>query len=754
MRNLSELGTKVDEARSISAWEEAEVLCHRAISEYPGSCAPVLLLSGVLEEQGRLEEAVAHLQSNIVQFEADADLHFELARLLFVFERREVESGEVREPYTYRFPWGVFSFPQRSRFPKSRTPEIVDHLKQCLELELDHGRANCLLGALLLENEESIPEAAERIQRGVAQAPDWGAAHASMARLALRAGQYEVAVTASRAALENDECFDGVDGLCLVAEFLDGQRHDYEVALTWTEHQMVAVAEGLYLAKRNPSLTEEVATASAALSRSLADVLVDAAIIQIHECGAMVGAARLLHHAMLIYPDHPDAAVAFGALMHNIGEFEAAEANFLNAEKMGSEHALRPHLLNMARLSLGKNIEDVVATGSLNSLDCRKLALVYCREQSFEDAEKWLERAIEIDPSDASARMDLAQALSVQGRASEALSIGLEALAQRPDDPELRLGVVPLYMAAGEPGRAWPLYESRLDVFRATTPKRPPPLPRWDGEDLTGKRLLVWGEEGIGDEMLFASHLPDFMKRWPCDAIFECTPRLLSLLKRSLPGIDVRLEDPSGETSVDADYQLPSGSLALYVRQSLEAYAGSRKFLVAEPSRVEAWRRRLDDLGSGPKVGICWRSLNMSWMKRPMHSRLEDVVPLLGISGAHFINLQVGETAEELNRARDEFGATLHDFGDLDIKNDLDETTALIAALDSIVTPRGWVTCFAGLVGVQTYCFSAPPHTAVFGQRSPPWAPNVQVFMKNYGETWEKPLTAIASDIREQVANA
>ena len=90
-----------------------------------------------------------------------------------------------------------------------------------------------------------------------------------------------------------------------------------------------------------------------------------------------------------------------------------------------------------------------------------------------------------------------------------------------------------------------------------------------------------------------------------------------------------------------------------------------------------------------------------------MHSRLEDVVPLLGISGAHFINLQVGETAEELNRARDEFGATLHDFGDLDIKNDLDETTALIAALDSIVTPRGWVTCFAGLVGVQTYCFSA-----------------------------------------------
>ena len=105
----------------------------------------------------------------------------------------------------------------------------------------------------------------------------------------------------------------------------------------------------------------------------------------------------------------------------------------MNAEKMGSKHALRPHLLNMARLSLGKNIEDVVATGSLNSLDFRKLALVYCREQSFEDAEKWLERAIEIDPSDASARMDLAQALSVQGRASEALSIGLEALRLRPE---------------------------------------------------------------------------------------------------------------------------------------------------------------------------------------------------------------------------------------------------------------------------------------------------------------------------------
>ena len=290
-----------------------------------GSCAPVLLLSGPrgARPAGRKLSPTFNPISCSLKRMPIFILNWPVCCL-----SSNAERSNRRGPRALYLPvslGGIFisSAVQIS----SGTPEIVDHLKQCLELELDHGRANCLLGALLLENEESIPEAAEGIQRGVAQAPDWGAAHASMARLALRAGQYEVAVTASRAALENDECFDGVDGLCLVAEFLDGQRHDCEVAHKWTEHQMVAVAEGLYLAKRNPSLTEEVATASAALSRSLADVLVDTAIIQIHEwrhggCRAPVAP----RNADLSRSSRRGSGVR--GLDAQYRRFEAAEANF------------------------------------------------------------------------------------------------------------------------------------------------------------------------------------------------------------------------------------------------------------------------------------------------------------------------------------------------------------------------------------------------------------------------------------------
>ena len=109
----------------------------------------------------------------------------------------------------------------------------------------------------------------------------------------------------------------------------------------------------------------------------------------------MVGAARLLDRAMTIDAHQPDAAVAVGALMLSINQFEAAEANLENAGKLGSAHPNRTNLLAMAQLGQGKEVAN--SASLVSALDMRKLALAHCRGQDFENAETWLRRAIDME---------------------------------------------------------------------------------------------------------------------------------------------------------------------------------------------------------------------------------------------------------------------------------------------------------------------------------------------------------------------
>src|SRR5262249_45087412 len=151
------------------------------------------------------------------------------------------------------------------------------------------------------------------------------------------------------------------------------------------------------------------------------------------------------------------------------------------------------------------------------------------------------------------------------------------------------------------------------------------------------------------------------------------------------------------------DFHVPAGSLARWLRPTLESFPHRRGYLVADPSRVAFWRERIAGAGPGLKVGISWRSRNLKGDRALSFARIEQWEPILRTPGAHFFSLQYDECTAELALARDRFGVEVQTFDGVDLFNDLDECAAIMQALDLVLTGPTSVSMLAAGAGAETW---------------------------------------------------
>lgn len=702
-----------------------------------------------LEAQGRLEEAVTLMRGAHSENPDDPGNMFELARLLIALEHHQIAVGNVFEPYEFAFPWGRFPYPMRSGYPAPHKPEAMELLRRSLTVAPDDGASKSLLGLMLIDAEETLGEGAELVQTGVQQVPGMALAHYAMGWLALRGGGFPVAVAAFDGAVARGYDAGTAAPLAALARFMTGDGGIDDVLADRSSDQMIDMAEAVRFIRRNAGLTATDQEKSGQLGAALADRLCHLAVHRIHDQRGFVDGARMLHHAMTLEPNHPDAPLVIAALMFAETRFDIAEAAVENARIMGSTHPMIAVIEGLLASAACEN--DASADGTMQSSDdLLRLGKVHCEKLNLAEATALFRRAIEMDPENAQPYLNLSAVLSMQNEPDAALEAAERASELDPENPEYQLQVYLCLLSLARLEEAWPLYEARFQVPRTNTPRQAPPLPRWDGQPLDGKTLLIWREEGIGDEVRFASSLPDAVAQLPCKIILEMTPRLVSLFQRSFPGVDVRAEDMDRVDYSDADYHLPIASLALHFRRRLEDFSDNESFLSADPKRVAHWKARLAEVGDGPKIGIGWRSLNMSWRKRPFNTRLADWEAIFGIPGLNFHNLQCEPMSSEIEAAESKFGISIHQLDGLDLKNDLEGVAALMTALDCVVTTQCWLTHLGGALGVKTYLLSFRPSAYSMGLDVNPWAPNTEVFYRAYGETWEKPIGAVAQRLRDR----
>ena len=224
----------------------------------------------------------------------------------------------------------------------------------------------------------------------------------------------------------------------------------------------------------------------------------------------------------------------------------------------------------------------------------------------------------------------------------------------------------------------------------------------------------------------------------------ECQEKLVPLLSRSFPDIEVRAENRRNDPiRDDFDYHLPMGSLYRQFFSALPQGIKSDAFLIPDPVRVDYWKERLRSLGDGPFVGIAWKSSNISPGRANNYAPIAEWEPLLTLPQVNFINLQYADYSSDLTAIESELGVRVHTFEDLDLFNDLDDVAALCKALDSVVSTTSAVPRISAGVGTTTkfLCWRQSPWNNVL---SSPLGPRIEQFDRNTWERWSRIITKVS----------
>lgn len=380
-------------------------------------------------------------------------------------------------------------------------------------------------------------------------------------------------------------------------------------------------------------------------------------------------------------------------------------------------------------------------------------------EGQYVAAIQQFEEALRHSPNFPEALCNLGVAEQYAGRFAESISHFREALDQRPEMPAAHFNLSMSLFLNGELAEAWDEYEWRwqCEAFgpRPTFPDHV--APRWQGEPLANEGLLIFGEQGIGDEIMFAACIPELADR-AARCLLICEPRLAPLFQRSYPKVRVFPCDEAEAAqreflSSQATFQIPCASVPRFVRRELAHFPRQEQFLVADPQRVLHWKRRYDALGGKLRVGISWRGGKNPIEQQRRSIPLKQWCELFAIPGIHYVNLQYGKHDAELKEVSSERLAT---FSELDPLRDLDEFAAAVSALDLVITIDNSAVHIAGALGVPTWALLSFPSASYwrwFGQGpETAWYRRVELMRKLETQPWADLLVQARDRLRHLIA--
>jgi len=350
-------------------------------------------------------------------------------------------------------------------------------------------------------------------------------------------------------------------------------------------------------------------------------------------------------------------------------------------------------------------------------------------------------------PDDPDVRSNLGIALQDVGHMDEAMHAYEGALRIAPDHRAARFHRALARLALGDFDPAWPDYELRL--LSDDRPKRDFRTPVWQGEDLAGKTLLAFAEQGLGDEIMFASCLRD-AGRAAGHLVIDCDARLAPIFRRSFPAATVhagsQFDPVDWLAAVPAiDYVIPVGSLPM--RLGLTPGALPAGYLRADPALIEHYRARIAALGARTVIGLSWRGGTRRSRQGMRSIEPGSLMPVLHTPGAQCVNLQYGECEADLVLLR-ELGGTVHHWPEA--LADYDHTAALVCALDLVVSVCTAVIHLGGAMGRPVWVmapFSAEWRYGCSGPRMA-WYPSVTVFRQPRPRDWASVIAAVADGLR------
>ncbi len=458
--------------------------------------------------------------------------------------------------------------------------------------------------------------------------------------------------------------------------------------------------------------------------------------------------------AVAINPVYADACNNLGGLFRDLGKLDEAASSFRRALQIKPDFAEASSNLGGTLRELGQLDEAMtwcrhaITLNSAFAGAYSNMAGVQKELGQLDDAIESCRKGIEIDPNYFNAYSNLGTILKVQGEFEAAIVCFRQALALKPDFQAARMNLGFAQLSCGQLTEGWKNHEFRTSIDR----KRFARYTCWAGENLAGKHILIWGEQGVGDELIFASQYAEIIAQ-AGHCVIECAVKLVSLFTRSFPEAQVvpKLNPPHIATQMGFDYQCAAGSLAQWLRPNIASFPPQNSFLISDQNRVAYWKARFAELGPGPKIGFSWRSSIITGERSLSCTTLDQWGPIFTQPGVHFINLQYDECSAELDDARNKFGIPMHNFTEVNMYNDLDETAALIQALDLVITAPTSIYALTAGLGVNTWAMTYGIAWLSHGTEHFPWFPTLRYFSRQWNQTWNKTIEHISEQLKSHV---
>jgi tetratricopeptide (TPR) repeat protein len=374
------------------------------------------------------------------------------------------------------------------------------------------------------------------------------------------------------------------------------------------------------------------------------------------------------------------------------------------------------------------------------------LGNVYRDRGDTDAAGTMFERALARNPSYAAAYANLAALCVNEGWFRTGLLLHDKASALGTNDAGTRFKRAISLLLLGRLREGWQGYDERYEAPEENVSRRASPPRYWQGDDLHGKSLLIWTEQGLGDEILHGSMIPDVLKNASHLAI-ECSRRIAPVFARSFPGAKVLGLDHRqtvGSRVEHYDYQTSIASLGRYLRPDFESFPKHAGYLRADSAKLDRLRGTYVKQAAGRRiVGLSWRSRNAR-LGPNKSARLLNFKPLLQTPGVMFVNLQYGDCAAEIAEAREKLGVEIVQDSEVDPVADIDAFFAQVAAMDLVITTSNTTAHVAGAQNIPVWVLL--PYTKgtlwywFFDRNDSPWYPSARLIRATRfrsSEPWE-----------------
>lgn len=461
-------------------------------------------------------------------------------------------------------------------------------------------------------------------------------------------------------------------------------------------------------------------------------------------------AADSLEVVLALEPSHVEAMVLLADIRLQRGETSEALGVLQDAIDAAPDRADLYFKLGLALNQSGDSRSAIVAYRRSIQLDpddpSPYINLGLISMQHFgqaEEAEREFRHALALAPKDLAALANLGLALQDLGRHEEALDLYERALALHPGAVELRWnrGLANLALGRFVPG--WEGYSLRLQRTGGRDASAFD-YPDWDARPIAEGSLLVLAEQGLGDEVMFSSCIPDLRSRAK-RVVIECAPRLAPIFKRSFPwasvhGLDRRAESDWLAAYTDIRARTLIGSLPRWLRRSAAQFPAHAGYLSADPERTATFAQRLRKSGAKRCIGLSWRGGTRTTRGELRSMALRDFQFIRDIPDTRFVCLQHDPTEAERALAR-ELGVLLWD----EITADIDAAAALIRALDLVVSVPNTNAHLAGALGTPVWIMlnAAPEWRWQAEGTSSPWYPSARLLRAKRANVWDDVLVEL-----------